>query len=899
MFKLSRRRAVLRTSIIGVLIIAVASTAVYLVLNRHEESSALTPTGTEVTITSVDDPDHKIWYGDHHTRRYQVEVGSTLYTAYCAEPKKDTPLHDNTATRLSSSTKNDLVKFMIYIHQHNNSYTESLRNQIYDGVSSSSYWGDGATATERVYAYTHATIGIIWGDDDKGLNEAAKTKIANTITLLTNAKNNNSRAWQLAKNYQLLVAYGKKTGGTDDQDVVWIESNPLIGSIHVQKCDDETRSCTVPQGNANFANITVKVYNNSGHDVYNPHNSTFYANGAEMASGTTNASGAITFSNLPAADVTYRITETATNTSYQLTASNQSATLSSDGQTANVYLYDKVKRGKIVVNKIDKETGTCTNSGELSFAGTTLQLINNSTNPVYYNGSNVAKGSVVATKVFTDSDCSVTFDNLPYGAYQIKETAAAPGYVLDSTPKDVTVPSNNSYDVTFTFPNQPIRGDVKFVKMDENNERPMKDVIFSISSLDKNEQIRETHIVVTNENGVIDTSSSFIPHSTNTNGYDELYDDTAVPVVFSGYGTWFGLDENRNKLPVKNELGALLYGTYIIQELRCDSNIFCTNIINQKQTIEINQNNQVIDLGDWNNTCTKFTVETEASDKKDGDKFIEASTDSAVKDTISYCAKKNYEFTIKGTIMDKETGEPLLIDGKKVQQTVKVKPTEDCGTVEMVFPIDSSKLAGKSIVVFEKLFFRGEEMASHEDIDDEGQTVDIISLKTFATNKEDGTKVLPLNTDAVVRDTVKYCLKPGLEYTIKGVVMDRSTKNGLLINSAPVEEEITFTPEEEACGEIDMFFNINTNNIGGAKLIIFESLYLDDQLLLEHRDFDNEDESFEVFLPVPETGTITETKSGGQENSSQIFLLGSILFIAPVGFYIIRRHHARKNFFKY
>ncbi len=893
MFKLSRKHAVLRASFIGVLIVAVASTAVYLMLNRHEESNALTPGGATVQI--IDGGDAVIHYGDHHTKFYETKVGSKTYTSYCAEPKKGSPLHENEATVLSSSTTNDLVKFIIYLHQHNNTNTQSLRNSVFDGISSSSYWGDNST--ERLYAFTHAVIGIIWKDDDSGLNSSAKTKINNVISELTTAKNNNSRAWQLAQNYQLYVAYGKKTGGTDDQDVVWIEESNPLGSIGVQKCDNETRSCSVPQGNASFAGITVKVYNNSGREVYNPANGNFYANGAEMASSTTNASGAITFSNLPATGVTYRVVETATNSSYQLTAGAQTASLSSDGQRANVSLYNNVNRGNLTVNKIDKETGTCTNSGELSFAGTTLQLINNSTNPVYYNGSNIARGSVVTTKVFSANDCSVSFENLPYGAYQIKETVAATGYVLDSTPKDVSVPSNNSYDVTYTFANQPIRGDVKFVKMDENNEKVMRNVLFSISSLDSNEQIRETHIVVTNQDGVIDTSSSFIPHSINTNGYDELYDDTAVPIVFSGFGTWFGLDKNLNKLPVNDNLGALLYGTYIIQELRCDNNIFCTNIINQKHTIEVTEHNKVIDLGDWNNTCTKFTIETEAVDKKDGDKYIEAGPDTAIKDKISYCAKKNYSFTIKGTLMDKATGEPILIDGKKVQKTVKINPKEDCGKVEMIFPIDSSKLAGKSVVVFEKLFYNGEEMTSHEELDDEEQTVDIIKLKTTATNKEDGTKVLPMDTDAVLQDHVEYCLRPGLEYTIKGIVMDKATGNGLLINSAPVEQELTFTPEK-ACGELDMFYNINTRGIGGAKLIIFESLYQGDQLILEHRDFNNDSEAFEVFLPAPETGTVTETKSGGQETSPAL-LIAFILFVAPIGGYVIKRHNARKRFFKY
>lgn len=870
MFKLSHRNNLLRTSLLGVVIVAILSTAAYFIVNHHQGTNA-TKTGDSVKITKKDGVGD-LYYGDHQTHWYLVtnNTSNKTYTGYCAEPKKDSPVGNKTATSLSGGGKYDQIKLIIYIReQTDDTAITDLRNNIFSSIKNDSDWG--TSETYRIYAFTHAVLGAMYGGDWEGLDSGMRAQVRSARDLIEAEINNSGVAWQHAQQYALFFA--NKTSTDDDQDVVWIEPT---GSIIVQKCDAEITSQCIPQGNANFNNITFDLYDGS----------------TKIASKTlSNGAQSVTFDHLNI-DATYTVKESGSSNSYNLTASNQTATPTPAGTT--VTFRNTVKKGKLTVNKIDKETGTCTNSGELSFAGTTLQLINNSTNPVYYNGSVVAKGSVVATRVFPANTCSVTFENLPYGAYQIKETVAATGYVLDSTPKDVTVPSNNSYDVEYEFANQPIRGDVKFVKMDENNERPMKNVLFSISSLDSNEQIRETHIVVTNEDGIIDTSS--IHHSINTNGYDELYDDTANPIVFSGYGTWFGLDKNLNKLPVKDDLGALLYGTYIIQELRCDNNIFCTNIINQKHTIEVTEHNKVINLENWDNTCTKFTIETEATDNKDGDKIIEVTDEPIeIKDTVSYCAKKNYSFVIKGILMDKETGNPIKVNGENVEQSIEVKPKTDCGTVEMIYELDARDLAGKEIVVFESLYYRENLMTSHEEIDDENQTVELISLTTYATNESTGDKILPLDSDVRIKDTVKYCLKPGVEYTVKGVIMDKRTGNGLLINSEPIEQSATFTPQT-ACGEFDMFYDLNTTNLGGAELVIFESLYRDNELLLEHRNINNAAETVTVELPVPETGASTKTPNASQESSN----LSTIIIIATSGIviYTAIRFTAKKRFFR-
>ena len=424
----------------------------------------------------------------------------------------------------------------------------------------------------------------------------------------------------------------------------------------------------------------------------------------------------------------------------------------------------------------------------------------------------------------------------------------------------------------------------------------MDNTIFSISSLDSNYNIKETHIVVANQNGIVDTSAN--AHTNHTNGYDEPYNDFIEEQIFYwGYGSWFGLDKNGNHITPRDGVGALPYGTYIIQELKCDANMFCTDIINQKKTVKITQHGTVVDLGNWDNTCTTFTLETEATDKEDGDKFIEADRNTAIKDKVSYCAKKNVNFTIKGVLMDKATGQKLIIDGQPVEKTVDIRSTEDCDETELVFDVNTADLAGKEIVVFEYLYYKDDLVTQHEDINDEKQTVSVISLQTFAYNDANNEKILPYDSETVVRDDVQYCLKPGLEYTIKGVVMDKNTQGKLIINGEPVEQEITIEPEE-ACGEVKMYYPINTTDLAGSELVIFESLYLDEELILEHKDFNNEHESFSVApipIPVPNTGSVSE-ESKGKTNFSSPWIIGAIVIIAPIGIYFTNRFYHKKRF---
>lgn len=896
MFTLFRTRLMKRLAVgfAGVLLLAVG---VFFAIkqNKIEDTNAATADNTTVSVGS----NGTAHYGEDSTGYYDINSGGQLFTAFCAEPKMYYPAvgaweggparRDITARYASDNTKNNKIKMMIYLLQNRNNETaKAALNVVFQD------WNWENMPYEQLYGWTHAIIGYIYTDGtdapSTGVSwvQTASQKLGELIP--------NNAAWAAAQHYRLYIGEGKDLddGYGKRQDVVWIE--PVFGDIKVQKLDNDTNTAT-PQGNASLGGIHFEVVRTSDNKV--------------VASGLTENDGTVTFAGLPVG-VNYfvreAISEDTTNTSYTIENKETTAiNLTTSGYTFEVK--DSVKRGDVTLDKVDKETQSCDNkTSELSFNGTKFQIINDSQNAIVIGGTTYANGAVIETKTFSADTCNVKFENLPFGNYIIQETDAATGYERNTEDIEVIIPTNNSYSVSKKAEEQPIRGDVRFVKMDNNNGIPMDNTLFSISALDKNNNVKETHLVVSNQDGVVDTSSSFIRHSIHTNGYDALYDAEA-PIVFQGYGTWFGIDSNSQPLTVNDSLGALPYGTYIIQELKCDANFFCSNIINQKKTIVIDEPNEVVDLGNWDNTCAEFTLSTTASDAKDGDEIVEDGGEVTIKDEVNYCVKAGMDFTIKGILMDKSTGEPLLVNGKTVENQVALNSETDCGAIDMFFTFDSTGLGGKDLVVFEKLYYGEDLLTSHEDLDDEKQTMHVFKLTTFARNKATGEKVLPLDQDVVIEDLVQYCVTPGLKYKISGVLMDKRTGNGVLVNSEPVEQSVIIEPEE-ACGELVMEYPINTTGLGGADLVFFETLYSydegdpedeDDDVeteIIVHNNLDNESETVHVEPPAPDTGYITKANDeGSSTNYTFIFTAG--LITLGLGGYAAVRSSAKRRVMKF
>lgn len=136
------------------------------------------------------------------------------------------------------------------------------------------------------------------------------------------------------------------------------------------------------------------------------------------------------------------------------------------------------------------------------------------------------------------------------------------------------------------------------------------------------------------------------------------------------------------------------------------------------------------DLDDADQTIYLPGLHTTATDQDDGDKQATADNKVTIVDKVDYTNLiPGQAYKVEGTLMDKATGTAILVDGKEVKTQAEFKATERSGSVLVAFTFDASKLGGKDVVVFEKLYGAdGKELANHEDVNDEGQTVKLVKV---------------------------------------------------------------------------------------------------------------------------------------------------------------------------
>lgn len=178
-------------------------------------------------------------------------------------------------------------------------------------------------------------------------------------------------------------------------------------------------------------------------------------------------------------------------------------------------------------------------------------------------------------------------------------------------------------------------------------------------------------------------------------------------------------------------------------------------------------------------------IHTAATDGLDVDKEVIADHKATVGDTVQYKdLVPGKEYVVSGTLMVKETGEALLdADGNPVTASTTFTPDSSEGSVDVVFEFDADLLAGKELVAFEKLSRKDIEITSHEDIDDEDQTVTVVppEVGTTASDTADGDKHMSADPESSITDEIAYKnLVPGDEYMVAGILMDKTTGLPLL-----------------------------------------------------------------------------------------------------------------------
>lgn len=581
---------------------------------------------------------------------------------------------------------------------------------------------------------------------------------------------------------------------------------------------------------------------------------------------------------------TYYVKETKAGKSYALDEGIHQVNVSG-GQTATVNVTDAPQNdpADMLVAKVDSETGKASPLGAGTLVGAEFTV-------KYYDGfytqenlpekatrtwvlKTDAKGRtsllgaqnkpdtyfVSGDSLYTSTDGYAT---LPIGTVSVQETKAPQGYLLsDSTVHVQQVTSNSAAErvTTFVEPSEEAptvreqvkRGDIAFNKVHGEDMTGLAGVPFKITS----KTTGESHVAITDVNGILTTEASACPHTQNTNGNDAALnaDGTVDESKLSiDNGLWFSGSKDA-QTAADDSKGALPYDTYTFEELRCSAND-SLNLV--KFEVAVSRDAYTIDRGTVDDN--PIEIGTTATDGADGDHKLLASNQAEIVDSVSYKGlKKGTEYELQGTLMDAETGEALKgMDGKEITATAKFTPKASSGKQKVKFKFDATLLGGHKAVVFERLYLDGKIQATHEDPEDEDQTVEFLPVEigTTATDAADGDKSIGVGKAVTVEDEVSYKnLATGREYTVTGTMMDAATGEPLKdAEGNTVTASTTFEPEDNE-GKVKVTFSVDTSTLSNKKLVVFEKLEADGNVIARHEDLADEGQTVEVVPPEIKT----------------------------------------------
>ena len=631
-------------------------------------------------------------------------------------------------------------------------------------------------------------------------------------------------------------------------------NNVERGGLSVEKQDTITGS--TPQGDANFEGITFEIINNSRNPVIVEDQK--YQPGEVVKTLVTDSEGKASTADdlLPYGE--YILHESATNESMLITAPDQTVNVTDDGIIYEFVMANEVVRGGVLIEKRDLESGLLTPLGGASLDGTLFEITNKSINAVYVNGALYQPGEVCATIEVVDGIAQTDACALPYSTYQMVESKPGEGYLHTDQivrsfqiRKDGEIIEFRDGDAAY---NQVVRGDLQFVKVGEGGETNMgrfANVAFKLTS----QTTGEIHIVVTDENGEVRTTTEWNPHTQNTNGNDGVEDESAWD---DHNGTWFGLTTEGWMVDTQDELCALPYDTYTLEELPCAGNVGYELV--KVPNITISRNNTTIYLGTIDDQF-EGVPEIGTTATVNGEHTAEPAEEVTLVDTVTFKnLKVGQTYKLSGVLMDKATGEPLLVGEQQVTAELEFTPDSPDGTVELTYTFDASALAGTSVVVFEDLYQGETLVASHADLEDEDQTVTFGQPEIGTTATINGEKTSLPAQEVTITDTVEYSgLTIGQEYKLSGVLMDKETGEPLVIGEEQVTSEATFTPAETN-GTVDVLFSFNATGLEGTDLVVFEKLFQGETEIASHEDLEDEGQTV-TFVETPKIGT-TATVDG-------------------------------------
>ena len=607
-----------------------------------------------------------------------------------------------------------------------------------------------------------------------------------------------------------------------------------------------------------------------------------------------------------------------------------------EGTTANIEEDETLNLGtiyddlgpiaKVKVIKADSDT-------DEPLQGAVFEIKYLSAKTYKYNGKEIKQGDIVET-ITTGEDGTVTSPKcLTVGTYQITEKYSPDGYLPNKSYSQIVQIAYDEDLKEFVFisgddsvslnehddiADKSVAGaDIKCINTEiepayemykvRTTEAPIKKVQYGFYALD--EVFYDVHVRNTgNIEITMDVRDEFIE------GEDGFSEPKLVDVIFDGEGTWNNKDSEDDiaNITLQPDEEAVVTFSAIVKD---EAKEYLANDKDDSDSLnadeeDVNmkvQENKTDDEDGYINKAYTENVSypdpnypedenkrTPMDDDEDiaqtpvqkpdlgtyltdeaGNKTTVSSKETVLIDTVKYEGLDTRKwYRIEGTLMVKDTGDPLVENGEEIKVTSDpFQPIESEGMIDIKFTIDTTNLIGKEIVAFETAYrldgYNEEEpdeedivpvpVAEHKDIDDEAQTVHIPDLSTTAKDAKTGDNVVSMGKKTKIIDTVKYTnLSTEEEYTVKGRLMDKSTGKPLKIDGKEVTASRKFTPKKSD-GEIDITFIVDTEKLNAKTLVAFEELYVEDDLVAEHKDIDDEDQT--VYKP----GVKTTAKVNGKK----------------------------------
>lgn len=113
-----------------------------------------------------------------------------------------------------------------------------------------------------------------------------------------------------------------------------------------------------------------------------------------------------------------------------------------------------------------------------------------------------------------------------------------------------------------------------------------------------------------------------------------------------------------------------------------------------------------------------------------GKKSVVAVGEVSVVDRVCYVGlTAGKEYQLRGLLMERRSGKPLLSDGKKIEAQTSFKPSSAEGCEDVTFKFDATDLGGKTVVVFEELFSDEVLVTAHADLEAKSQTIELLESK--------------------------------------------------------------------------------------------------------------------------------------------------------------------------